>query len=57
MAINQYGQSSIDHIFEVIPNEGKMKYMTPTLGGHSGCPVYSNSGVVAVHVGSGKKTG
>ena len=57
LTINQYGQSSMDHIVEIIPNEGKMKYMTPTLGGQSGSPVYSNSGVVAVHVGSGKKTG
>ncbi len=44
-------------MFEVNPEEGKIKYMTPTEGGQSGCPVYSNSGVVAVHVGSGKKAG
>ena len=31
--------------------------MTPTEGGQSGCPVYSSSGVVAIHVGSGKKSG
>ena len=31
--------------------------MISTSGGHSGCPIVSDQGIVAIHVGSAKKIG